>query len=145
MVNGIARTVNVSGWKWLNSATCEALADQIELIERFNALCRCFHAQGIGESDNSRNDRPIARSGLGRAAHAAHATRARRVPLACGTQRGKHARAQSQAHYKQQEGKRDKARGTALAASSSVKRGVFRRRTLQAALGTAQRWTPKQL
>ena len=42
------------------------------------------------------------------AAHAAHATRGRGV------------RAQAQAHDKQEEGKRDKARGTALAASSSL-------------------------
>jgi hypothetical protein len=42
------------------------------------------------------------------AAHAAHATR------------GQGVRAQAQAHDKREEGKRDKARGTALAASSSV-------------------------
>jgi hypothetical protein len=70
-----------------------------------------------------------------RGERAAHATRGRRVPFACGTQRGEHARAQSQAHYKQQEGKRDKARGAALAASSSVERRAFRRRTFEAALG----------
>jgi hypothetical protein len=45
------------------------------------------------------------------AAHAAHAAHARHA-------RG--LRAQAQAHDKQEEGKRDKARGTALAASSSV-------------------------
>ena len=53
----------------------------------------------------------------GERALAAHATRARLVPVASGTQRGKHARAQAQAHDKEEEGKRNKARGTALAAS----------------------------
>jgi hypothetical protein len=54
--------------------------------------------------------------------HAAHATRGRSVRVESGTQRGKHGRAQAQAQaqYKQEEGKRDKARGTALAALSSV-------------------------
>ncbi len=62
-----------------------------------------------------------ARAGRARlGALTAHATRGRAVPVACGTQRGKHARAQAQAHDEQEEGKRDKARGTALAASSSV-------------------------
>ena len=37
------------------------------------------------------------------------------MPVASGTQRGKHTRAQAQAHDKQEERKRDKARGTALA------------------------------
>ena len=52
------------------------------------------------------------------AVQAAHATRGRGVLVASGTQRGRHARAQAQARDKQEEGKRDTARGTALAASS---------------------------
>ena len=55
-----------------------------------------------------------------RALQAAHVTRDRGVPIASGTQRGKHACAQAQADGKREEEKRDKARGTALAASSSV-------------------------
>ena len=47
------------------------------------------------------------------AEHAKHATRDRVVRVASGTQRGRHARAQAQAHYKQQEGKRDTAREAA--------------------------------
>ena len=42
---------------------------------------------------------------------------------------------QAQLHHKQGEGNRDKAREPELAASSS--RGVFRRRTFEAALGAA--------
>jgi hypothetical protein len=63
-----------------------------------------------------------AAGGRGRArgagARAAHATRGRGVPVASGARRGKHARAQAQAHDLRERGK--KARGTALTASSSV-------------------------
>ena len=55
-----------------------------------------------------------------RASSPRDAMRGRGVPVASGTQRGKHARAQAQAHERQEEGERDKARGTALAASSSL-------------------------
>jgi hypothetical protein len=44
------------------------------------------------------------------AEHAKHATRDRVVRVASGTQRGRHARAQAQAHFKQGEGKGDTAR-----------------------------------
>ncbi len=54
------------------------------------------------------------------AVQAAHATRGRGVFDASGTQRGRYARAPAQAFDKREEGKRDKARGKALAASSSV-------------------------
>ena len=74
----------------------------------------------------------------GRARRARRArTRGRRVPIACGTQRGKHARAQSQAHYKQQETRGGEGQGAWNGAGSvdSVERRAFRRRTFQAALG----------
>jgi hypothetical protein len=77
-------------------------------------------------------------------AHAKNAKYARRdrgVRVASRKQRGRHARAQAQAHYKREEG-RDTRR--ALATSSSVQRGLFRR-TFEGALGAAQRWTPEQL
>jgi hypothetical protein len=55
----------------------------------------------------------------GRARRARRArTRGRRVPIACGTQRGKHARAQSQAHYKQQETRGGEGQGAWNGASS---------------------------
>jgi len=72
--------------------------------------CRTGAARGglaIGRAALARRTSATAPWGVGeRAAHAAHATRGQRVPIACGTQRGKHARPQSQAHYKQQEGTR---------------------------------------
>jgi hypothetical protein len=65
-------------------------------------------------------------------------TRGRGVPVASGTQRGRQARAQAQADGKREEGKREKARGTALGASSSVERRVLRRRRCEAAFGAAE-------
>ena len=54
------------------------------------------------------------------AVQAAHATRDRGVPVASGTQRGRHARAPAQAFDEREEGKREKARGKALEAKISV-------------------------
>ncbi len=45
---------------------------------------------------------------------------------------------QAQARDKREEEKRNKARGSALAASSWVLRGVFRRRAFEAAFGAAE-------
>ncbi len=86
----------------------------------------------------------------GASAHAKNASYARRdrgARVASKKQRARDARVQAQAHYESEgdEGKRHTARGTALATSSSVQRGLFKRRTFEEALGAAQRWTPKQL
>ena len=81
---------------------------------------------GIGGSGGRAGGRGQARGASALAVHAAqiaqaaHATRGRGAPVAPGTQRGKHARAQAQARDKREEEKRNKARGKALAASSWV-------------------------
>jgi len=72
-----------------------------------------------------------------RAAHAAHG-RAVGVCLSRAGRSAENTLARSRRRTtsnKRQEGERDKARGTALAASSSVERRVFRTRTFEAALG----------
>ncbi len=70
------------------SAGCAASGS----LPRLRALASAAHAH----TGSARPERGPGASARGkRAAHAAHATRGRGVPIACGTQRGKHARAQS--------------------------------------------------
>ncbi len=78
------------------------------------------------------------------AVQAAHARRGRGGFDASGTQRGRHARAPAQALDKREEREREKARGKALEAWSSVEGGVSGGRHLSS-VGAAERWTLKLL
>jgi hypothetical protein len=86
------------------------------------------------------------RAGRARRAGRAHGTRGRGVLVASGAQRGKHARAQAQAHEKQEEGKREEGQG-ARNGAGSVGFGVARWVTGggSSSVVAVQRWMPTQL